>query len=160
MIKEALINKILSELYPDFKVRVIRVYNDMNRINHRQMRPTEGLRSYKRTEELWAKGRSTQGPIVTYKHPGTSNHCFGIAVDSCFDGADPYLEKDPNGPFLWNEYARIAEAHGLVAGGNWKQFKDRPHIELTYGLRSFELYQLYKLGGILAVWKTLDEIIK
>jgi peptidoglycan LD-endopeptidase CwlK len=140
-------------LYPDVAIRFIRVFNDMHRMFGKQLRVTEGLRTFKRQEELYALGRTQPGRIVTYARPGQSLHNFGLALDVCFLGKDPWLEKEPE---LWEKFGQIAEGHGFAWGGAFKKFKDRPHIEIAYGLGLEELQAFYWVDGLKAVWATID----
>lgn len=145
-------------LYPDLQVRIRRVYEDMFRIHSLKMRLTEGMRSLQRQKELYAQGRTIPGRVVTNSRPGYSFHHYGLAFDSCFVGPDPYLEKDPLGPFLWQEFGKYAVAHGLVWGGDFKTVKDKPHCQITYGLSIVECLDLYKLGGMKAVFEQVDSL--
>jgi hypothetical protein len=157
----------LKLLYPDFSVRVIRVYEDMLRITGKQMKCGEGVRLWVRQQQLYDQGRTTPGPIVTNSRPGESLHHYGCAVDSIFAGQDPYLEAAPKlvSDHLWSEYGRIAVAHGLEWGGGWHKPVDKPHIQLRYGgMTNQELRELFLSGqrdgesGFEAVWARFDEI--
>jgi peptidoglycan LD-endopeptidase CwlK len=145
-------------LYPDLAVRARRVFIDVERLLGVKLRVTETLRSFEKQAALYAKGRTEPGPIVTNARPGYSFHAYGLAFDTCFDGADPYLEKFGRdvAKLHWSEFGRIAEAHGLVWGGNFKAIPDRPHCQLTYGLSINECTELYRQGGVPAVWKWID----
>lgn len=150
---------ILSHLYPDFKIRLIRVYNDMKNLHGLTLRVTEGMRSYERTKSLWEQGRSVPGHIVTHEPPGHSMHCFGVAADSCFVGSDPFLDVNPCKDFLWSEFGRLSAAHGLEWGGSWTSFQDKPHVQIRYGLiMNNEIQFLYQYGGLRAVWTKFDQI--
>jgi peptidoglycan L-alanyl-D-glutamate endopeptidase CwlK len=163
----------LKLLYPDFAVRVIRVYDDMYRIHGVAMRLTEGVRLWQRQKDLYAQGRTAPGPVVTNSKPGDSLHHYGCAVDSAFTGKDPFLEEMAKGgaeqakdaAFFWSEYGRIAVAHGLEWGGAWKSPVDKPHIQLRYGgMATQEIRELFLAGirggasGFEAVWARFDEI--
>lgn len=87
------------------------------------IRVTHTLRSLDEQMHLYAKGRSVPGAIVTKAKPGFSWHNFGRAFDVCFaKGPDPYV-----GP--WDQLGFLGEEVGLVWGGRFKSFKDRPHFE-------------------------------
>lgn len=153
----------LIKIYPELKVLWLRVAEDM-RLSHRcEMRVAVGLRSLAEQEALYAQGRTKPGPIVTWAQPGDSLHLYGLAIDSCFlkvgnIRVNPFLEGHPNAEELWREYARFAEAHGFVAGANWRVNKDRPHIERAYGLKLPEIKELYRNGGLTGVWTQIDQI--
>lgn len=155
----------LRLLYPDFSVRVIRVLEDMWKLHGRAMRVTEGLRTLEAQTKLYAQGRTAPGPIVTRAKPGDSIHHYGLASDCCFVGPDPYCVKDKDGEFLWEEYGRLSQAHGLTWGADWngngikeKQDFDRPHIEQTYGLTLDYIKILYRFKGTEAVWARCDQM--
>ena len=85
---------------------------------------TEGLRSKERQRELFAKGLSKTL---------NSRHLYGLAVDFA-----PLID----GEVTWKTPAflpiikafKTASAElkiPIVSGGDWKTFKDYPHIELS-----------------------------
>lgn len=140
-------------LYPDFAIRVIRVYADMWEQHRIQMRMTEGLRTFERQRELYAQGRTAPGPKVTNAPPGFSLHHYGVACDSCRKGKDPWGVP-------WDKFASYAKGHGLYSGFFWpKNKQDRPHLELAYGGMSVEqMLNLYQNKGIESVWAEFDKI--
>jgi len=94
------------------------------------MKILEGVRTDERQAELYAKGRTAPGPIVTNCDGVThrSRHQtqvdgMGHAVDCCFEGDAPF-----EGP--WAVYGAAAEALGYLWGGRFTKLVDRPHIEL------------------------------
>jgi len=97
---------------------------------------TDGLRTDLDQHDLWLKGRDPEhpGPIVTEKdgYIKRSNHQakpdgYGHAIDCCFlvNGVASWDERLP-----WDVYGFIAVKLGLIWGGNWKTFVDKPHVEL------------------------------
>jgi peptidoglycan L-alanyl-D-glutamate endopeptidase CwlK len=91
----------------------------------------EGVRTQARQQELYAQGRTTSGPIVTYddgldhkSHHQVHADGFGYAVDCAFLDGNPYAQSHP-----WDVYMHHVEDHGLIAGGRWKMM-DLPHAEL------------------------------
>jgi peptidoglycan L-alanyl-D-glutamate endopeptidase CwlK len=86
---------------------------------------TSTLRTFEEQAELFAKGRTEPGSIVTNARPGRSWHNFGLAFDVV-----PLINGKAiwNSPF-WNKIGRLGEDVGLVWGGNFTSFKDRPHFE-------------------------------
>ncbi|AQQ52034.1 M15 family metallopeptidase [Planococcus lenghuensis] len=106
---------------------------------------TEGFRSAERQNELYAQGRTTEGSIVTQVEGGGSYHNYGLAIDFALleeDGDISWdLERDANanGEPDWFEVAAIGKDLGFEWGGDWRRFKDYPHLELTYGLSIREL---------------------
>ncbi|MCA8831924.1 M15 family metallopeptidase [Hymenobacter pini] len=93
---------------------------------------TECYRSPERQNELYAQGRSKPGPVVTYKRGGESKHNLGPptpALDVAFLLADGSVSWSG---LLLSKFARLMKAADarVVWGGDWAQFKDRPHFEL------------------------------
>lgn len=111
---------------------------------------TQGLRTYKEQAALYGQGRSSYvyGGVqyakpkmakVTNAQPGYSIHNFGYALDYALivDGTIVWnLTKDSNknGKADWNEVAEIAKAIGFSWGGDWRSFKDMPHVDITQGI--------------------------
>ena len=89
---------------------------------------TQGYRTPAEQEELYAKGRSVPGSIVTQlrgigKNP--SNHCLGKAFDICFLANKKVTYQGP-----WEKVGALGEKCGLIWGGRWAKFPDRPHFEI------------------------------
>lgn len=82
-------------------------------------------------DALYAQGRSTPGKIVTDAPGGDSYHNWRCAFDFV-----PIV----NGKAIWADLAlwvkcgAIGVECGLEWGGNWRKFKDRPHMQNTRGL--------------------------
>lgn len=88
---------------------------------------TCGYRSEKEQDRLYALGRTKRGKIVTYAKGGQSKHNFRKAIDFAF--------VDKNGDIDWTmqnfkKLGIAAKKYGLSWGGDWKRFKDYPHIEV------------------------------
>ena len=92
---------------------------------------TEGYRSPERQDELYARGRSAPGPIVTYKRGGESKHNAlpSRALDVAFLLADGSVSWSG---LLLSKFARLMKAADARVrwGGDWPGFKDRPHFEV------------------------------
>ena len=94
---------------------------------------TGGYRSSGEQAELYAKGRTQEGSVVTNARPGYSQHNWGIAVDIAMNydvDGDKEITDD-----TWNKkgfrvVAKEAKKVGLGWGGDWKPFKDMPHLYL------------------------------
>lgn len=167
----------LDDLYPDFKIRVLRIFEDVKRLTGREMRPTETVRPFQRQQELFEIGRVLKGDtwviadtppkIVTKAPPGMSLHAYGLAVDACFSGPDPYLGKlsKDKREATWRLYGTAIKGHGCRWGGDWNfngiqdaDDFDKPHCQLAYGLKITELLDLHTRGGIKAVWTAIDKV--
>ncbi|PBB05653.1 MULTISPECIES: M15 family metallopeptidase [Salimicrobium] len=104
---------------------------------------TEGHRSYRRQAELYGQGRpwyrwngrnyGSRGSIVTHAKPGQSVHNYGLAFDFCLvdkSGQQAIWRVNES----WRRVASISKDLGFTWGGNWKNFKDYPHLEWTHGM--------------------------
>ena len=94
------------------------------------MMVTDGFRSTLQQQVLWAKGRTTPGPIVTNCDGivKRSNHQSGRAVDCCFviAGKPSWDHRLP-----WRAYGACVVALGGFWGGDWKgSLVDLPHVEI------------------------------
>ncbi|SDO49144.1 M15 family metallopeptidase [Alkalicoccus daliensis] len=106
---------------------------------------TEGYRSHERQDDLYAQGRTSGGDIVTHAAGGESYHNYGLALDYALQAEDGSLiwdvDTDFNGSGTpdWLEVAEIAKDLGFEWGGDWTNFLDYPHIQMTFGLTIQEL---------------------
>ena len=89
---------------------------------------TQGFRSIEEQNKLYAIGRrGVPGEKkVTNARGGQSNHNYGEGVDLAFvvNGEISWDEK------LYGNIGRWARQIGLKWGGDWKSFRDFPHVEL------------------------------
>jgi len=100
----------------------------------------EGVRSLERQRQLLAQGATT---TLNSKHLDIADgkiDGFGIAVD-CY----PFYNGRVQTQAPWRYFEHIAYAFKLAAkyhgtaiqwGGDWKSFKDGPHIELVWPLKT------------------------
>lgn len=101
-----------------------------------------GTRTYEEQNELYAKGRTKPGSIVTNARAGYSHHNFGIAFDiGLFRGAD-YLEDGASYDYV----GKVAKEMNLVWGGNWRSIVDKPHVEYPTGLTLAQMRQRKAAG--------------
>ena len=94
---------------------------------------TQGVRSAAQQQALYAQGRFKPGKIVTNCDGVTrlSAHQpkadgYGYAVDVAWRNVKGEVTWE--GP--WDRLGTLAAAHGLIWGGAWTMFPDRPHLEL------------------------------
>lgn len=155
----------LKEVLPDLAYSWKQVRDKFWEKNGMQIRVSQGLRTYAEQWDLYSKGRLKDKDgtwiicdirkVVTHAKAGESLHNFGLSLDSCFIGKDPYLSqlKKEDQERLWNDYGTIAKAQGLVWGGDWVGSRnDRPHVENAFGMSLHELQMLYEEGGLPRVW--------
>lgn len=101
---------------------------------------TDGFRSFQEQDSLYEKGRTADGQIVTHAKGGDSYHNFGLAIDFALldkQGKalwDTAYDGNGNGKSDWMEVVAIAKDLGFQWGGDWKHFKDYPHLEMRFGL--------------------------
>ena len=98
---------------------------------------TQGLRTIEEQNELYAQGRTKPGKIVTNAKGGYSYHNFGLAFDFAIlkdDGSVSWNVDDK-----WKRVGAIGKSLGLEWGGDWKDFKDYPHFQMTFGLSLADL---------------------
>lgn len=108
----------------------------------------QGFRTFAEQDALFAQGRTKPGPVVTRARGGQSNHNYRLAVDLC-----PFTNGQPNWhapDAVWRQIADEARKLGLEAGYYWKEFQDKPHVQLP-GLSVSECSALYRKGGLAAV---------
>ncbi len=86
---------------------------------------TSTLRTFEEQAELFVIGRTKPGDIVTNAEPGKSWHNFGLAFDVV-----PLVNGKAiwDSPF-WNRIGELGKQVGLVWGGDFQSFKDKPHFE-------------------------------
>lgn len=92
---------------------------------------TDTLRNKQEQNNLYAQGRSKPGKVVTNVKYPDSNHNWGMAFDFCRnDGKGAYNDTDS----WFAKVGKVGVKFGLEWGGSWKDFPDKPHLELTkYG---------------------------
>ena len=108
------------------------------------LRVVEGHRSCERQNKLFAQGRTTPGKVVTNARCGQSPHNFklpGIGAADVYEFKNgKILFENPN----WDRIGELAVAAGLEWGGNWKSFKDRPHVQDLGGRSISSLFREFQ----------------
>ncbi len=106
---------------------------------------TEGFRTIEEQEEIYERGRSEDGDIVTYAEGGESYHNYGLAIDFALRNKngdiiwDTEYDGNDNGDSDWMEVVDIAKELGFDWGGDWRRFKDYPHLQMDLGYSIREL---------------------
>jgi len=127
----------IQKLHPSVRDEVTNIIKecDLALTGKAKIRITQGLRSFKEQDELYAIGRTKSGKKVTNAKGGQSIHNYGLAVDICLiiDGKtaswDTVKDWDNDKVADWYECVKIFAKYGWDWGGNWKTFKDLPHFE-------------------------------
>jgi peptidoglycan LD-endopeptidase CwlK len=130
-------DKKLANVHPTLKAKAI----ELIKRAHAQgiyVLITQGYRSIAEQNELYAQGRTKPGKIVTNARGGYSYHNFGLAFDIVIQNADGSLcwsVADKR----WKTVGAIGKSLGLEWGGDWRDFPDYPHFQLTFGLSLADL---------------------
>ena len=126
----------ITALHPDLQVAAAKL-KEICKAHGISINYSECLRTKAEQDALYAKGRTAPGKIVT-KAKGSSyssQHQWGVAIDF-------YLDMDVDGDGqkaddafndstgLFKRVADLAKSIGLAWGGDWKSFKDKPHLYL------------------------------
>lgn len=98
---------------------------------------TQGLRTVEEQNALYAQGRTKPGKIVTNAKGGYSYHNFGLAFDFAILNPDGSVNWTVDSK--WKRVGQIGKSLGLEWGGDWKDFKDYPHFQYTFGLSLADL---------------------
>ncbi len=107
---------------------------------------TQTLRDNEYQNYLYAKGRTSGGSIVTNAKAGESYHNYGLAFDICKNvKGHEYDDLE-----FFKKCGEIWTEMGGTWGGNFKNFKDYPHFDVSNLISIKEL----KRG------KKLDENVK
>lgn len=103
-----------------------------------RLRITHVYRSVQEQNDLYAQGRTKKGSIITNAKGRQSIHNYGLAFDFVI-----LRDLDDNGTFetadftvneYWKRVANYFKSKGFTWGGDFKSFKDAPHLEYSKGL--------------------------
>ena len=127
----------IQKLHPVVGAEMLKIVAecDTSLTGKAKVRITQGLRTFKEQDDLYAIGRTKPGKKVTNAKGGQSVHNYGFAVDICLiiDGKtaswDTVKDWDNDQIADWYECVKIFAKYGWDWGGNWKKFKDLPHFD-------------------------------
>jgi len=133
----------LNKLHPDVRQSAIDAYTEACSETPVGVHPfiTETERTFQRSDDLYAQGRTKPGSIVTNAKGGDSLHNYNLAID---------FVNQVNGKASWNvdanwmKVVEIFKNHGWKWGGDFKSIKDYPHFEKTMGLTLSQIKAKYK----------------
>lgn len=137
----------LNHLHPLIRESAITAYKEAVKKTPVGVHPfiNETFRSYQRSNELYAQGRTKPGPIVTNAKGGYSWHNFRLAIDFyLLIKGKAVWSVDKN----WLIVVDCFKKQGFTWGGDWKSFKDYPHFEKTGKLKLSDARQLNNTGQI------------
>jgi len=110
---------------------------DLARADNIEIFVTSTLRTFEEQAELFAIGRTKLGEIVTNAKAGESWHNFGLAFDVVPLVNGKAVWDSP----LWNRIGQFGKQIDLIWGGDFKNFKDKPHFEFHPNLTLAEANQ-------------------
>ena len=113
-----------KDLKPELKVLMTKFLKECEK-QGLNILVTQGFRSVQEQNNLYALGRTKPGKIVTNAKGIQSKHCKGMAFDICF-----LVNKCASYNGDWEKVGSIGSKLGLIWGGYWKSFPDRPHFEI------------------------------
>jgi len=157
MKKDAVTLERIKLLHPKLREEADLIYTEIcEALSGKAMcRFSHTLRTFKEQDDLFAKGRTTPGPVVTKAKAGLSMHNYGLAIDIVLivdkDGDGKYesaswdVKSDFDGDRKsdWQEVVTIFKQHGWTWGGDWKFYDAPPHFEKPMGYSVRQLLDLY-----------------
>jgi hypothetical protein len=127
------------------------VVNVVDRLSAQGFDPLvfETLRLPQVQAEYFRRGTSKQRDVLR------SMHGHGLAVDII---SQSRLWKPEAG--FWTALGEAARAEGMAWGGDWRSFKDLPHIQWGRfpGVVPDDVVRAFNTGGLHAVWSLADAI--
>lgn len=119
-------NVSLKETHPILKEKM-ELLQELCKQEGINIKITESVRTVERQNELYEKGRSTSGDIVTNAKGEDYNsfHQWGIAFDICINEIDNAYNIEK-----LKRVGEIGKSIGLEWGGDWTTFTDMPHFQL------------------------------
>ena len=136
-------DKRIRSLHPAIRMEATEFIKDANNSSGGTLiRVVQGHRTIKEQNDLYNKGRTKPGSIVTNAKGGYSNHNFGLAFDivGITKGKVDYKLN-------YGTLSKIGKSHGFDWGGNWRSFPDKPHFENMFGYSLKQLRALPTLNG-------------
>ena len=150
--------KRLNQLHPKVRQSALDAYAEAVRATPVGIHPliTETLRSFERSTALYnqpwdKKDNDGDGKIdeadekVSNAKAGQSLHNYGVALDFVImkdNKMNWSVDKD------WMTVVNIFKKYGWSWGGDWKSFKDYPHLEKTNGYTWQKLLALKNAGKV------------
>ena len=127
----------IALLHPSIRKEITDLVNKANNqlTAHSTIRIVQGLRTFPEQDALYAQGRTTPGKKITNAKGGQSIHNYGLAIDFALLINDKEISwdinKDWDGDKVadWMEVVKVFKDVGYTFGGDWRTFKDYPHIE-------------------------------
>jgi peptidoglycan L-alanyl-D-glutamate endopeptidase CwlK len=136
-------NRRIEDLHPSIRDRARGFINTVQDRLGIKLRLTDGLHTWEEQANLYAKGRTKSGSIVTYARAGESYHNYGLAFDVVpIQDGQPQYDTD-----RWQDIADIAiSEYGFQWGGNFSSLDDKPHFYDPAGYSVDQLAERYERG--------------
>lgn len=159
---------VLAKVFPRLSTKIYELSRRFIMEGQPGLIVSQGLRTVDQQHAIWLQGRNPDGSyidpihhkgVVTNADGGHSWHNFGLAVDCDPVEKDGSIDWNADHP-QWKLMERIGVSLGLTSGANWIRIVDAPHFQLTgrfpVGAPDDEVRELYKSGGLLAVWAAVE----
>lgn len=133
-------------LHPAIATEVESILNSLPLNPGTEVRITQGFRTFEEQNTLYSQGRTKPGSKVTNASGGQSIHNYGLAFDYVlFKNGKISWEVDAD----WKKVATTFKSKGFEWGGDWKSFKDYPHLEKTFSLDFKAMLKKYNAGDFI-----------
>lgn len=145
----------LKLLHPLVRQSAIDAYLKACKITPKGVHPfiTETYRSFERSDELYAQGRTKPGNIVTNAKAGNSLHNYSLAIDfTLVINGKTSWKVDEN----WMKVVKCFEEEGWSWGGKFNSIKDYPHFEKKLGLTLSQIKAKYKINDFIEGGKYIN----
>lgn len=129
----------LSELHPIVQAKA-RLMIERCKVAGINLLITSTYRDNTCQNMLYARGRTSQGTIVTNAKGGESYHNYRLAFDvvPLINGKPLWSTSKTDLP-IWQRVGVIGKTCGLEWAGDWKRFREYPHFQATGGLSLADL---------------------
>jgi peptidoglycan L-alanyl-D-glutamate endopeptidase CwlK len=140
----------IAQLHPIAKEIATIFFDRLSKINL-DFLITDAYRSIEEQNQLYSKGRTSKGKIVTQIKGGYSYHNYGLAFDIVPVSNGKLNYDDQNSYIL---AAQAAETLGLEWGGNQKKSTGTPHFQYSLSLNYDNITNGVKIPSILSQGST------
>ena len=146
---------LLNQLHPKVRQSAIDAYNEAVQATPKGVHPsiTQTYRSFEESDKIYQQGRTTPGGIVSNAKAGQSWHNWSLALDFVLLANGNQSWKVDNN---WMVVVSVFKKHGWAWGGDWKSFKDFPHLEKQCGQTLKGLMELKKNGKFIPGTNFID----
>lgn len=144
----------LAKVYPPMADKIRELFMQMQQEGV-VFKVTQGLRTMQEQADLYAKGRTLPGPIVTNAPAGSSWHQFGVAIDLVPIDQLGKADWNPKHP-VWQQIINAALMLRLFSGSKFRTFPDYPHLQMTgrFGISpNQQAKDILKMFGVEGFWK-------